>query len=314
MPRDSYADLQAFIHVARESSFTRAAARLGVSASALSHSVRALEARMDVRLLTRTTRSVSLTEAGARLYESTAPRFEEIDAELAAVSALRRKPSGLVRITAAEFPATYLIWPKLSKVLPDYPDISVEVAVDYNRTDIVSERYDAGVRLGDELAKDMIAVRISPDMRIAVVGSPSYFADRAKPKTPDELAEHNCINLRLPTHGGLMVWDFRKGKREVKVRVTGQWIYNSISPIVRASLGGQGLAFVPEDAVAEYLADGRLVRVLDDWCQPYTGYHLYYPSRRQSSGALAVIVEALRHREPPRKPGKPTAAKTRPGS
>ena len=314
MPRDGYTDLLAFIHVAREGSFTRAAAQLGVSPSALSHSVRALEARMDVRLLTRTTRSVSLTEAGARLYESTAPRFEEIDAELASVSELRRKPSGLVRITAAEFPATYLIWPKLSKVLPDYPDITVEVAVDYNRTDIVSERYDAGVRLGDELAKDMIAVRISPDMRIAVVGSPGYFEGRAKPRTPPDLAEHNCINLRLPTHGGLMVWDFQKGRRELKVRVTGQWIYNSISPIVRAALAGQGLAFVPEDAVSEYIADGRLVRVLDDWCQPYTGYHLYYPSRRQASGALAVIVEALRYREPPRKPGKPVAPKRRSGS
>ena len=296
MPRDGYGDVLAFIHVAREGSFTRAAAQLGVSPSALSHSVRTLEARMDVRLLTRTTRSVAVTEAGERLLAHVAPHFEDIDAELAAVSELRKKPSGLVRITAAEFPATYLIWPKLSKVLPDYPDLTVEVTVDYNRTDIVSERYDAGVRLGDEIAKDMIAVPISPDMRIAVVGSPAYFADRTRPRTPHDLAEHNCINLRLPTHGGLMVWDFRKGQRELKVRVTGQWIYNSISPIVRAALEGQGLAFVPDDAVAEHIAEGRLVRVLDDWCQPYTGYHLYYPSRRQSSGALTVIVEALRYR------------------
>ena len=311
MPRDGYSDLLAFIHVAREGSFTRAAAQLGVSPSALSHSVRALEARMDVRLLTRTTRSVSLTEAGARLYESTAPRFEEIDAELLATTEQRKKPAGTVRITTAEHAANTILWPKLSKILPDYPDITVEVTVDYNRSDIVSDRYDAGVRLGDELAKDMIAVRISPDMRIAVVGSPSYFEGRAKPKTPRDLAEHNCINLRLPTHGGLMVWDFRKGKREINVRVTGQWIYNSISPIVRAALAGQGLAFAPDDAVAEYIADGRLVRVLDDWCQPYTGYHLYYPSRRQSSGALAVIVEALRYREPPRRPSKPTTPKRR---
>lgn len=301
MPRDGYGDVLAFIHVAREGSFTRAAAQLGVSPSALSHSVRALEARMDVRLLTRTTRSVSVTEAGARLYESTAPRFEEIDAELAAVSELRNKPSGLVRITAAEFPATYLIWPKLHKVLPDYPDITVEVTVDYNRTDIVSERYDAGVRLGDEVAKDMIAVRISADQRIAVVGAPAYFAGRPQPRTPADLADHNCINLRLPTHGGLLPWDFQKGRKASKVQVSGQWIYNGISPIVRAALAGQGLAFVPEDAVAEDIGEGRLVRVLDDWCQPYAGYHLYYPSRRQSSGALAVIVEALRHREPPRK-------------
>lgn len=314
MPRDGYTDLLAFIHVAREGSFTRAAAQLGISPSALSHSVRALEARMDVRLLTRTTRSVSVTEAGARLYESTAPHFEEIDAELLAATEQRKKPAGTVRITTAEHAANTILWPKLSKILPDYPDITVEVTVDYNRSDIVSDRYDAGVRLGDELTKDMIAVRISPDMRIAVVGSPGYFESRTKPKTPHDLAEHNCINLRLPTHGGLMVWDFRKGKRELKVRVTGQWIYNSISPIVRAALIGQGLAFVPDDAVADHLADGRLVRVLDDWCQPYTGYHLYYPSRRQSSGALAVIVEALRYREPPRKASKSTSPKRRQAS
>ena len=308
MPRDGYTDLLAFIRVAREGSFTRAAAQLGVSPSALSHSVRALEARMDVRLLTRTTRSVSVTEAGARLFESTAQRFEEIDAELLATAEQRKKPSGTVRITTAEHAANTILWPKLSQILPDYPEISVEVTVDYNRSDIVSERYDAGVRLGDELAKDMIAVRISPDMRIAVVGSPEYFAGKAKPRTPQDLEEHNCINLRLPTHGGLMAWDFRKGKRELKVRVTGQWIYNSISPIVRAALAGQGLGFLPDDAVAQHIADGRLVRVLDDWCQPYTGYHLYYPSRRQSSGALAVIVDALRYREPPRKTSKPAAS------
>jgi len=314
MPRDGYSDLLAFIHVAREGSFTRAAAQLGVSPSALSHSVRALEARMDVRLLTRTTRSVSVTQAGARLYERTAPRFEEIDAELLATAEQRRKPAGTVRITTAEHAANTILWPRLSEILPDYPDITVEVTVDYNRSDIVSDRYDAGVRLGDELAKDMIAVRISPDMRIAVVGSPAYFSGRAKPSTPQDLAEHNCINLRLPTHGGLMVWDFRKGKRELKVRVTGQWIYNSISPIVRAALAGQGLGFLPDDAVAQHIAQGRLVRVLDDWCQPYTGYHLYYPSRRQSSGALAVIVEALRYREPARKAGRPAASKRSPAS
>lgn len=301
MPRDSYNDLLAFIQVAQQGSFTRAAAQLGVSASALSHAVRALESRMDVRLLTRTTRSVSVTDAGERLLTSVAPHFEDIDAELAAVTELRKKPSGLVRITASEYAADALVWPKLSQVLTDYPDITVEVTVDYNRTNIVAERYDAGVRLGDEIAKDMIAVRISPDMRVAVVGAPAYFAGKTQPRQPHELAEHNCINLRLPTHGGLMEWDFRKGKRELKVRVTGQWIYNSLSPVVRAALAGQGLAFVPEAAVADDIAQGRLVRVLDDWCQPYTGYHLYYPSRRQSSGALAVVVEALRHRAPERK-------------
>ncbi|MFT3815612.1 MAG: LysR family transcriptional regulator [Acidovorax sp.] len=310
MPRHGYSDLLAFIHVAREGSFTRAAAQLGVSTSALSHSVRALEARMDLRLLTRTTRSVSVTEAGARLYENTAPRFEAIDAELQAATEQRKQPAGTVRITTAEHAANTILWPKLSQVLPDYPGITVEVTVDYNRSDIVAERYDAGVRLGDELAKDMIAVRIGPDMRIAVVGSPTYFENRTKPRTPHDLAEHNCINLRLPTHGGLLPWDFQKGKRELKVRVTGQWIYNGISPIVRAALAGQGLAFVPDDAVAAHIADRRLVRVLDDWCQPYTGYHLYYPSRRQSSGALAVIVEALRYPQPLRKTEK---AKRRPG-
>jgi DNA-binding transcriptional LysR family regulator len=309
MPRDGYTDLLAFIRVAREGSFTRAAAQLGVSPSALSHSVRTLEARMDVRLLTRTTRSVSVTEAGARLYETTAPRFEEIDAELRAATERRKKPSGTVRITTAEHAANTILWPKLSRILPDHPDITVEITVDYSRSDIVSERYDAGVRLGDELAKDMIAVRISPDMRIAVVGSPAYFASEGTPRTPHDLAGHNCINLRLPTHGGLLVWDFRKGKRDIKVRVTGQWIYNSISPIVRTALAGQGLGFLPEDAVAEHIADGRLIRVLDDWCQPYTGYHLYYPSRRQSSGALAVIVEALRHQEPPRHAGRSASSK-----
>jgi DNA-binding transcriptional LysR family regulator len=304
MPRDSYHDLLAFIHVAREGSFTRAAAQMGISPSALSHAVRTLETRLDVRLLTRTTRSVSTTDAGERLLGSIAPRFEDIDAELAAVSEMRRKPSGTVRITAAEFPANHLIWPKLSKILPAYPDITVEITVDYARSDIVSDRYDAGVRLGDEVAKDMIAVRIGPDQRIAVVGSPSYFAGRSQPKTPHELAEHNCINLRLPTHGGFLPWDFQKGKREVKVRVTGQWIYNSSAPILRASLAGQGLAFLPEEMVDQHLAMGQLVRVLDDWCQPYTGYHIYYPSRRQSSGALAVIIDALRYQDPTHRPRK----------
>jgi DNA-binding transcriptional LysR family regulator len=304
MAKDSYNDLLAFIRVAREGSFTRAAAQMDVSPSALSHSIRTLEARLDVRLLTRTTRSVSTTEAGDRLLANIAPHFEEIDAELAAVREMRKRPSGVVRITSAEFPANHLLWPKLSKVLPDYPEITVEVTVDYARSDIVAERYDAGVRLGDEVAKDMIAVRIGPDQRIAVVGAPDYFAKRPIPKTPDDLAEHSCISLRLPTHGGLLPWEFKKGRREVKVRVTGQWIYNSTVPILRASLAGQGLAFLPEEMVHEHIAKGQLIRVLDDWCQPYTGYHLYYPSRRQSSGALVVIVEALRHRDPRDRPSR----------
>lgn len=305
MPRDSYNDLLAFIQVAQQGSFTKAAAQMGVSPSALSHAIRALEARLDMRLLTRTTRSVSTTDAGLRLLASVAPHFADIDAELSAVSALRNKPSGTVRITASEFAASYLIWPKLSQVLTDYPDITVEVTVDYNRTDIVAERYDAGVRLGDEVAKDMIAVRISADQRIAVVGSPAYFAERSLPKKPQDLAEHNCINLRLPTHGGLLPWDFQKGRKVIKVRVTGQWIYNSSTPMLRAALAGQGLAFLPEDMALDHLAKGELVRVLDDWCQPYSGYHLYYPSRRQTSGALAVVVDALRHTEPARRARKP---------
>lgn len=307
MARDSYNDLLAFIQVAQQGSFTKAAAQMGVSPSALSHAIRALEARLDMRLLTRTTRSVSTTDAGLRLLASVAPHFADIDAELSAVSALRNKPSGTVRITASEFAASYLIWPKLSQVLTDYPDITVEVTVDYNRTDIVAERYDAGVRLGDEVAKDMIAVRISADQRIAVVGSPAYFAGHPLPKKPQDLAEHNCINLRLPTHGGLLPWDFQKGKKVIKVRVTGQWIYNSSTPMLRAALAGQGLAFLPEDMALDHLAKGELVRVLDDWCQTYPGYHLYYPSRRQTSGALAVVVDALRHTEPARRARKPKA-------
>lgn len=294
MARNNYSDLLAFVEVVREGSFTRAAARMGISTSAISHAVSALEARLDVRLLTRTTRSVAPTEAGERLFERVAPRFEEIDSELAATRDQRTIPAGTVRITTAEHAANTLIWPKLAKVLPQYPDITVEVTVNYARTDIVAERYDAGVRLGDELANDMIAVRIGPDARIAVVGSPEYFAQRPKPKTPQELTEHNCINLRLPTHGGLLPWEFEKGKHTLKVKVKGQWVFNSVSPILRAALAGQGLAYLPDDLIPEHIAEGRLIRVLDDWCQPYTGHHLYYPSRKPTSGAFAVVLDALR--------------------
>jgi DNA-binding transcriptional LysR family regulator len=295
--RQTFNDVLAFVHVVREGSFTRAAALLGVTPSALSHAVRELETRLGVRLLTRTTRSISTTEEGERLFVSVAPRFEEIDAELAAVEELRDKPVGTIRITSAEHAANSILWPKLSKVLHEYPDINVEINVDYTFSDIVSQRYDAGVRLGNQVAKDMIAVRISPDLRIAVVGSPGYFATRPTPTTPHDLARHNCINLRLPTHGGLLPWDFDKGGQEVKLKVAGQWVFNNSSSIVRAALAGYGLAFVPEDMVLEHIAEGRLVRVLEDWCDPYQGYYLYYPSRRQSSRALAVIVEALRYRD-----------------
>jgi len=296
MAIETFNDVLAFVHVVREGSFTRAAAVVGVTPSALSHAIRGLETRLGVRLLTRTTRSISPTEAGERLFTSVAPRFEDIDAELAAVKELRDKPVGTIRITSAEHAANSILWPKLSKVLHQYPDINVEITVDYTLSDIVSQRYDAGVRIGDQVAKDMIAVRISPDLRIAVVASPAYFAKRARPKTPLDLEQHNCINLRLQTHGGLLPWDFSKDGHETKFRVTGQWVFNNSSPIVRAALADYGVAFVPEDMVLEHIAAGRLIRVLDKWCAPYPGYHLYYPSRRQSSRALGVIVEALRHR------------------
>ncbi|WP_225774631.1 LysR family transcriptional regulator [Pseudomonas sp. Marseille-Q5115] len=295
MPRANLNDLQAFVVIAREGSFTRAAAQLGVSQSALSHTMRALEARLGVRLLTRTTRSVSTTEAGQRLYLSMAPRFEEIDLELAAVSEFRDTPAGTVRISTSEHAANTILWPKLARVLPNFPDIKVEITVDYALTDIVAQRYDAGVRLGDQVAKDMIAVPIGPPLRMAVVAAPGYFGQCPAPVVPGDLAEHNCINLRLPTHGNLLQWDFEKDGHELKAKVDGQWTFNSSVPILRAALAGCGLAFLPEDMVAAELADGHLVRVLEDWCQPFPGYHLYYPNRRQHSSAFSVVVDALRY-------------------
>lgn len=305
MPRgnDSFHDVLAFVHVVRQGSFTRAAALLGVSPGALSHAVKALEARLGVRLLTRTTRKISTTEAGERLYASAAPRFEEIDAEIAAVAELRDKPAGTLRITASEHAADSVLWPKLSKVLHDYPDIRVEIAVDYALADIVSQRFDAGVRLGDQVARDMIAVRVSPDLRMAVVGSPGYFATHPQPAIPQDLAQHSCINLRLPTHDNLLPWDFDRQGKEIRFRVDGQWVFNSTSHMVRAALAGYGLAFVPEDLVREHMAAGRLVRVLEDWCKPLPGYYLYYPSRLHPSSAMSVVVEALRHPGPRKDPG-----------
>ncbi|RWP85542.1 MAG: LysR family transcriptional regulator [Mesorhizobium sp.] len=296
MPRDNLNDLTAFLAVAREESFTRAAAKLGVSQSALSHTVRALEERLGVRLLTRTTRSVSPTEAGERLARTVGPRLDEIETEIAALSALREKPAGTIRITAGEHAADAVLWPALAKFLPDYPDIRVEIIVDYGLIDIVAERYDAGVRLGEQVARDMIAVRIAPDMRMAVVGSPAYFATRPKPRTPQDLTTHNCINLRLPTYGGLYAWEFEKAGRELKVRVEGQLVFNTAALRMNAVLAGLGLAYLPEEQVTAHLADGRLVRVLADWCAPFPGYHLYYPSRRQATPAFSLLVDALRHR------------------
>lgn len=294
--RENVNDLLAFLAVARERSFTRAAAKLGVSQSALSHTIRGLEARLGLRLLTRTTRSVAPTEAGERLVRNVGPRFEEIETELDALSELRDKPAGTIRITTGEHAADTILWPALAKLLPKFPDIKVELNVELALTDIVAERYDAGVRFGEQVGKDMIAVRIAPDMRMVVVGSPSYFAKRPVPKHPQDLVGHNCINIRLPTYGGLYAWEFEKDGRELKVRVEGQLVFNRLTQIVTATLAGIGLGFLPEDLAAPHVAKGRLRPVLADWCAPFPGYHLYYPSRRQSSPAFALLVDALRYR------------------
>jgi DNA-binding transcriptional LysR family regulator len=296
MQRGRLDDLQAFVAVARERSFTKAAAKLGVSQSALSHTIRELEDRLGVRLLSRTTRSVSTTEAGARLLHNIGPRFEEIEAEVAAVSELREKPAGTIRITATENATETILVPKLAPLLREYPDIKVEIIVDYGLTDIVAQQYDAGVRSGEQVAKDMIAVRIGPDMRMAVVGAPSYFKQRPAPKFPQDLIGHNCINLRLPLHGGVYAWEFEKDGRELRVRVEGQFVVNLTTQLLKAALAGCGLAYLPETLAQPHIAAGRLERVLEDWCLPYSGYHLYYPSRRQPSAAFALLVDALRYR------------------
>jgi DNA-binding transcriptional LysR family regulator len=293
---ESINDILAFLAVARERSFTRAAAQLGVSQSALSHTIRRLEERLGIRLLTRSTRSVAPTEAGERLIRTVGPRLKEIDDELSSLSELREKPAGTIRITAGEHAAEASLWPALAKLLPRYPDIKVEITTDYGLTDIVAERYDAGVRLGEQVAKDMIAVRIGPDFRMAVVGAPCYFENRPKPKKPQDLTAHDCINIRLPTYGGLYAWEFEKRGRGLKVRVEGQLVFNTMMLRLNAVLAGLGLAYLPEDQVQAHLADGRLIQVLEDWCAPFPGYHLYYPSRRQVAPAFAVLVDALRYR------------------
>jgi DNA-binding transcriptional LysR family regulator len=297
MQRGNLDDLLAFLAVGRERSFTKGAAKLGLSQSALSHTIRELEARLGVRLLTRTTRSVSPTDAGERLLNILAPRFEEIDAELAALSELRKKPAGTIRITATDYAADTALWPKLATFLPRFPDIKVELIIDHGLTDIVAQRFDAGVRAGEQVAKDMIAVRIGPDLRMAVVATPSYFRKRPPPKRPQDLIAHDCINLRLTTSGGLYAWEFEKHGREIKVRVEGQLAFNGSFQMLSAALAGFGLAYVPEDLAQPHIAKGRLRRVLEDWCAPYAGYHLYYPSRRQSSAAFSLLVEALRYRD-----------------
>ena len=297
MPDGNFNDLACFVEVARERSFTKAAAKLGVSQSALSQTIRSLEARVGLRLLTRTTRSVAPTEAGERLLQTIGPRFEEIESALTSLNELRDKPAGTIRLTAGEHPALTVLQPALARILPDHPDIKVEIIVDYGLTDIVAEGYDAGVRLGEQVAKDMVAVRIGPDIRMAVVGSPTYFDGHPIPQTPQDLTAHNCINIRLPTYGGLFPWDLEQDGREVRVRVEGQLIFNNVGLRLASALQGLGLAYMPEDQVLPYIAAGQLIRVLEDWCPPFSGYHLYYPSRRHSSPAFAVLVEALRFRE-----------------
>jgi DNA-binding transcriptional LysR family regulator len=286
-------DLAAFAAVVRVGSFTRAAAQMGVTQSALSQTVRALERRLDLKLLNRTTRSVSPTEAGERLYRTVGPRFADIEAELAVLGELRGKPAGNVRITATEHAVRMLIWPRLKPWLPKFPDIKVEISSDNRFIDIVAERFDIGVRLGGDVAKDMIAVRMAPDMRLVVVGSPDYLKRHPRPRTPQELTKHDCLCLRLPSHGGLLPWEFKRRGKSINAHVTGRLVFNSSDMIVAAALAGYGLAWVPDDAVAEHIAAGRLVSVLDDWSRTFSGYHLYYASR-SSSPAVGLVVEALR--------------------
>jgi DNA-binding transcriptional LysR family regulator len=298
MPKQTINDLLAFRAVARERSFTRAAAQMGVSPSAISHTIRGLEERLGVRLLTRTTRSVAPTEAGERLLAAIGPRFDEIEAELVALSELRDKPAGTIRITTGMDAARSILWPAAEQLLRDYPDIRVEISVNPGFVDIVAEQFDAGIRLGETIAQDMVAVRIGPDLSMAAVASPAYFANHKPPRTPHDLSNHNCINLRFPTLGGLYAWEFEKRGRPINVRVEGQLIVNDTAIALQAALDGTGIAFLPDYAVAAELNSGRLIRVLTDWTPPFPGYHLYYPSRRQQSPAFALLVEALRFHGP----------------
>lgn len=296
MARANVNDLLAFLAVAREYSFTKAAAQIGVSQSALSHTIRQLETRLGIRLFTRTTRAVSLTDAGEQLLKGIGPHFEQIEQELDALNNLRDKPVGTIRISAADYPIKHILWPKLRTFLPQYPDIKVELIMENGLTDIVHERYDAGVRMGEQVAKDMIAARISPDIRFAVVGAPSYFKNHPKPKTPHDLLSHNCIGFRLPTYGGLYAWEFEEDGQEIKIRVDGQLVFNNTYQTLDAAVDGLGLSYMPEAIAQPYIADGRLIRVLEPWCPSWEGYYLYYPNRRQSSPAFTKLVEALHHR------------------
>jgi len=296
MARRNLNDLLGFVTVAREGSFTRAAAALGVTQSALSQSIRGLEERLQIRLLTRTTRSVSTTAAGERLMLAIGHRFDEIESELAALTELREKPAGTVRITCGDHVLHSVLLPKLAPLLRDYPDITLEFDMNYGFRDIVADRFDAGVRMGSTIDKDMIAVPIGPPLRMAVGATPDYFQSHPRPKAPQDLTAHRCINQRMPTSGGLYVWDFEKRGRKVNVRVDGPLIFNTSPPQVDAALAGLGVALLPEDELTPHISAGRLVRVLEDWCPRFSGYHLYYPSRRQPSPAFTLVVEALRFR------------------
>jgi len=296
MRREELGSLATFLIVAEERSFTKAAAKLGVSQSALSHSMRRLEAKLRLRLLTRTTRSVAPTDAGERLIQTLRPALEEIDAKLAALTELRERPAGTVRITTSVHAARTVLWPVIDQVVRDNPDVEIELNVDQAFVDIVAGRFDAGVRLGESLEKDMIAMRIGPPLRMAAVAAPSYLAERGIPRTPQELAQHSCINLRLPTSGGLYVWEFERGGRELRVKVEGQLVLNDVDLVVDAAVAGHGIAFMISDHVEAHITSGELVRVLEDWCEPFDGYHLYYPSRRQPSPAFTLVLEALRYR------------------
>lgn len=296
MRRDNVNDLLAFLAVARERSFTRAAKKAGLSQSALSHTIRQLEERLGVRLLMRTTRAVAPTEAGQRLLDSIGPSFDEIDAQVAALSELRDKPAGTIRIVASDFAIRSVLWPKLGRFLPKFPDIKVELSRDNGLTDIVTQRFDAGVRMGEQLAKDMISVRIGPDIRFAVVGAPSYLKKTPEPSRPQDLVQHSCITERHSTSGGIWAWEFEQGGRELKIRVDGRLVFNNSYDVIDAALGGFGLAYVPEDIALPYVKTGQLKRLLEKWSPYWDGYHLYYPSRRQSSPAFLAVVDALRHR------------------
>lgn len=296
MARENLNDLSAFVAVAQAHSFTKAAARLGISPSALSHAMRGLEERLGVRLLARTTRSVAPTEAGERLLTVVLPHLQGIESELSALNLLRDIPAGTIRLTASEHAAYTVIYPVLARLAADYPEIKIEVNVDNMLADLVAGRFDAGIRLGEHVERDMVAVRIAPDMRMAIVGTPAYFERHPRPETPQDLTQHECIGIRLPTHGGLLPWEFDKDGRSITVRVEGQLIFNTMSLALRAVLDGLGLGYCLDDMAAEAIADGRLIRVLEDWCEPFPGYHIYYPSRRQLSPALRLLIDALRFR------------------